>query len=427
MVFVFFLGIACESSSPKSALPNDTGEESVEQIYIEGSFSIDSSNWSVDMERTKENPLKGFLTSYLWGDPVSDFPDSMEYLYVPMKSIWNETGETFDIGLEPLLQQAAERNHHVVMRVFIDYPAQESALPDYLQDSVSCTPYSDHGGGCSPDYDNPELQEAILSLIEKLGERYNTDNRIGFIQAGLLGFWGEWHTWPYPDWFASSMFQQEVMDTYIASFPDTFIQVRYPTIESSQRRLGYHDDSFSYSTLGDIDWFFYPKLVQAGAENNWIDVPIGGELRPELQSEIFASTYQQDVYAQDIMQCIEQVHPTYMLNYWAFNGDGYGYQADERVQAEYASQLMGYRFELQHAHLQATQLRSDRIFADISMTISQTGVAPFYYPLYATLMTPDGGFSISSTIDLSSFIFGKCILLYPIINQTTVTCGSLRF
>ena len=27
--------------------------------------------------------------------------------------------------------------------------------------------------------------------------RYDGDPRIGFVQLGLLGFWGEWHTYPY--------------------------------------------------------------------------------------------------------------------------------------------------------------------------------------------------------------------------------------
>ena len=188
MFFIFFLGLACEPTSSKVDPPIDTGEENTEQLYAEGSFPLDTSTWSVNIDRTKGNPLKGFLTSYLWGEPANDFPDSMEYLYIPMKNIWNENGETFDSGLEPLLEQAKDRGHHVVMRVFIDYPAQDSALPEYLQDNVSCTPYSDHGGGCSPDYDNPLLQEAIVSLIQQLGERYNGDQRIGFIQANELNY-----------------------------------------------------------------------------------------------------------------------------------------------------------------------------------------------------------------------------------------------
>lgn len=411
-MFLLYCGmLSCDTTPASEAIPADTQEPTIEEptiepMHIEGSISMDAASWSSDINRTKENPLKGFLTSYLWGEPTSDFPDSMEYLYVPMKDIWNEHGETFDTGLEPLLEQARGRNHHVVMRIFIDYPSQESALPDYLQDSVSCEPYFEHGGGCSPDYENPLLQDAILSLIQQLGERYNADKRIGFIQAGFLGFWGEWHTWPNSNWFASDVFQQEVMDAFVESFPDTFVQLRYPTSFSAEKNLGYHDDSFSYSTLGDVEWFFYPKLLQVGAENKWKDVPIGGELRPELQPVIFAANYEQDVYAQDFIECVEQIHPTYMLNYWAFNGAGQGYEGDDRIQAEYAAQRMGYQFELLNAELQVTQERVDKVSAIIKLQIAQTGVAPFYYPLYVLLISKDSNFSVSSDIDLRLLLPG---------------------
>ncbi|MAA79808.1 MAG: hypothetical protein CL916_11160, partial [Deltaproteobacteria bacterium] len=82
---------------------------------------------------------------------------------------------------------------------------------------------------------------------------------------------------------------------------------------------------------------------------------------------------------------------------------------DERTQAEAASQLMGYQFEIQNAELQAEQSNVDRITANMSLTIAQTGVAPFYYPAYAKLITKDGSFSIPSTVDLSALLPGEVL------------------
>ena len=47
-----------------------------------------------------------------------------------------------------------------------------------------------------------------------------------------------------------------------------------------------------------------------------------------------------DTYAQDLGECIEATHASYLLNYTAFNGDGVGYEGDERERAEeeYAGQ-----------------------------------------------------------------------------------------
>ena len=73
-------------------------------------------------------------------------------------------------------------------------------------------------------------------------------------------------------------------------------------------RIGFHDDSFAHSTLGEIDWFFWPGLIAAGAEERWQEVAIGGELRPELQSTVFGDDYSLDTYAQDVAECVEETH-----------------------------------------------------------------------------------------------------------------------
>ncbi len=40
-------------------------------------------------------------------------------LYIPMNDVWGPDGETFDTGLEPLMVAAAERGHHLVLRVLL--------------------------------------------------------------------------------------------------------------------------------------------------------------------------------------------------------------------------------------------------------------------------------------------------------------------
>ena len=42
----------------------------------------------------------------------------------------------------------------------------------------------------SPNYNDPKVQEKLLRFVATLGDRYDGDPRIGFITAGLYGFWG---------------------------------------------------------------------------------------------------------------------------------------------------------------------------------------------------------------------------------------------
>lgn len=72
----------------------------------------------------------------------------------------------------------------------------------------------------------------------------NGDPRIGFVTAGLLGLWGEWHTHPRPDLFADLEGQREVLDTFEAAFTTTPILLRYPAGEQDARLAANADRPF---------------------------------------------------------------------------------------------------------------------------------------------------------------------------------------
>jgi hypothetical protein len=385
----------------------DTGNdcESCPESTAVGTYGLGVDVLMPDTSRTQGNPLKGFMTSYLWGAPVTDFPDQMEFLYLPMNELWGPDGEVLETGLEPHLVAAESRGHHAVLRVFVDYPTRPSGLPDHLSVSVTCEAYTDHGGGCSPDYDHPDLVAAMVGLIEALGERYDGDPRLGFVQVGLLGFWGEWHTWPHTDWFPSDETQRAVLDAYSSAFDTTQLQIRRAAVHSVDLRMGFHDDSFAHSTLGEVDWFFLPGLETAGAADRWQNVAIGGELRPELQSQVFSDDYVLDTYSQDVLECIEATHASYLLNYHAFNGGEAGYLGADRDRAELAALRMGYMFELTEATLSLTGLDAGSVQAGVTVQIAQSGVAPFYYPLFLGLEF--GADTVGSSEDLSTLLPGE--------------------
>lgn len=389
----------------------DTGEPQECPSYGESALSmthkISGDDISSDVMRTKNNPLKGFMTSYLWGEPVSDFPDQMEFLYLPMSELWSAEGEIFATGLEPYLAESAARGHHAVLRVFIDYPGRPSGLPEFLQEQVQCSMYTEHGGGCSPDYDDPDLVQAMLGLIASLGEAYDGDDRLGFLQVGLMGFWGEWHTYPHTDWFPSEDTQKAVLNAFDVAFEKTQMQVRRAAVNSVDLRMGFHDDSFAYSTIGDVPWFFVPGLETAGASERWQEVTIGGELRPELQPLVFNEDYQLGDFAQDVSECIEATHASYLLNYYAYNGDGQGYVGVARSRAEDAALQLGYQFELTEAEVSVSALYEDTAEVSVSLELSQTGVAPFYYPLTVTIASPHLENDVRNNEDLRSLLPGQ--------------------
>jgi hypothetical protein len=247
-----------------------------------------------------DNPLKGLVPYADYADEKkSHFPHSLEFDYLSLAELMRGPSDFEWEPLENLLENISARGNQAVFRIWIEYPGKESGLPDYLREAgVKVTEWKnpDDEKTCySPDYDDERVVSALEAFIGALGKRYDGDPRIGFITAGLLGSWGEWHTYPREDLFASPGTQRRVLDAYEKAFNQSPILLRYPAgkddgqwAANAHYEMGYHDDSFAWGTLDrgkENDWFFMPILKKAGdaALNKWRTQPIGGEVRPELR------------------------------------------------------------------------------------------------------------------------------------------------
>ncbi|MGJ6963350.1 hypothetical protein ACSDR0_15700 [Streptosporangium sp. G11] len=343
-------------------------------------------------EAPDANPLKGFIP-YAGG--YSTFPHSMEWFYLPLNAVM--TGpDRFDWRpLEEQLNAIAARGHQAAFRFYLDYPGKPSGIPKFLLDQGLLTrPYDDFENNrqsVSPDYDDPNLAAALDRFIAALGRRYDGDPRAGFIQLGLLGFWGEWHTWPHngdpgtENWFASQAGQIRVLRAFDEAFDKTKLMVRYPSADNKALDMGYHDDSFAYSTLPGPGWHFMDLMGQAGTTDKWKTAPVAGELRPELQGCIFNTPM--DCASdgdKNFADGVTQTHASWLLNHYAFS-PGYTGAAYDKALA--GAKSLGYL-------LRVTAVRTGhrRHGLDLALRIQNDGVAPFSYdwPLQVAAVGRDG-------------------------------------
>ena len=325
-----------------------------------------------------DNPLKGFMP---YSGSYTTFPYSMEWSYLPLSSLM--TGPTnFDwSSLDSLLGTDAGRNHQTVFRVYLDYPTLPTGIPQYLLDDGLMTySYTNYGNtlSVSPDYENPLLDQAMTNFIAALGARYDGDPRIGFIELGLLGFWGEWHTFPVTNLFASVQVQNEVIVAYTNAFHRTKLLIRYPTVAGSldptKLPLGYHDDSFAYDTIAPPGYNFLGLMATANELNKWRSQPIGGEVYPPVQTCIWDTGATDCVPAgQEFTNCAASAHASWMLNQGVFDPGFSGAQQDLALAG--AHQL-GYELYVTNAILVDASGSGP---LDVSVGILNTGVAPFYY------------------------------------------------
>ena len=333
-----------------------------------------------------DNPLRG-LVPYS-GEKRDKFPHSMEFSYLPLNKIAVEVNQFDWEPLEQLLDDVASRGHQTVLRIWIEYPGK-NGIPQFLVDdgllvtkwlNTNTEPFPNKT--CwTPDYSDKRLRKLLADFITEFGEKYDGDPRLGFITAGLLGTWGEWHCYPRGELFAKKDVQTEVMESYAAAFKVTPILLRYPAGENSYAHapnhklpLGYHDDSFAWATLdtgkAEDNWYFMPAMRSAGAEGKWKRYPIGGEIRPELWGQIFDPKPTHPM-AQDFAESVRQTHATWLMDTGMFDKK----QPQDRIdRAIRQVQKMGYEFHISTA---AVVKQGDK--TKVMLTVRNTGVAPFYY------------------------------------------------
>jgi hypothetical protein len=336
-----------------------------------------------------DNPLKGFFP---FAGSYTNFPHSMEYAHLPLRALM--TGPTnFNWSpMDEVLNTIARRGHQAVFRIYLDYPTHPTGLPQYLLDAGLRThaydDYGNKGRSLSPDYENPLLRQAITNFIAAWGKRYDGDARLGFITAGILGFWGEWHTYPHADWSPSSTVQNEVLDAFERAFARTKFLVRQPYGNNPQeRRMGYHDDSFAFQTINPPDWHFLGTIKAAGDTNKWRSQPIGGEVRPDLQPCMWRLDARNCVPAgQAFEECVNLTHASWMLNQFAFQP---GLSGGDKQRAIEGARLLGYELSVTAAEIVDTEPGSP---LSVRLRLRNLGVAPFYYGwpviLYAVAANP---------------------------------------
>ena len=346
-----------------------------------------------------DNPLKG-LVPFRGG--YDAFPYSMEWDYIPWNTIQTDVDSFNWAPLEQVLDEAASRRHQVAFRIYADYPNTPSALPAFLS-GVARHAYTDSSNGqeatsYSPDYDDPLLRRAMLNLIRALGARYDGDPRIGFITVGLLGFWGEWHTYRpscgCDEWMPSKGMQRAVLEAYDKAFHRTRLLARYPDVGWKKDRMGFHDDSFAYQTIGRPSWMFLTRMKKVGATRQWRHEPIGGELWPADQPCAFQVPACSPV-GQDFASSVDATHASWIIDHYAFQT---GYTDADYDRAVAGARRLGYDLFVSGVKLADTTTRDS---LEVEIRVQNRGVAPFYYDWLVRLGIIDSDSRLAASFNTS--------------------------
>ncbi|MFK0115257.1 DUF4832 domain-containing protein [Streptomyces sp. NPDC090994] len=369
-----------------------------------------------------DNPLKGFARFYQPGaDQNTGYPHALTWSYFGLSEVMTNASDcgSYDWSvLDEALDESASYGNQTALRFYLEYPGDpggshpSNAVPhcfdghvDYRTDAVN--------GTTRPDYDNAYLLDGLKDFIAAFGARYDGDPRIGYIHMGLIGLWGEWHTYPYdtdtgdgyPNHMPTDAHGAEIMRAYTSAFTHTKVEVRYPDSAGGAAAelpsVGFHDDSFCFregsplagvtlpSSLGGASYSQLQRAVERGVENRWTTASMGGEVRPEIQPRAFSFWPGGSGDVDDMKACLELEHTT-----WKMNEGSAGYSSsDPNVAA--AVRLMGYDLTVDDAYFHDTAAGS----TTVGVRISNNGVAPFYYPWTVSLGLKDAAGNVVKSWD----------------------------
>jgi hypothetical protein len=319
-----------------------------------------------------DNPLKGFAAYSAEGFQHTG-PVTMAYAYASWRELEPREGQyAFDAWEKREWEAPLAKGKHMVFRVTLDYPGRPTSVPQWLIDKgVKMNPYDQFGGGKSPDYESPVLQAALVKLIQQLGKRYDQDPRVAFVQLGVLGHWGEWHTYPKDELFASESAQRKVVEAMHAAFPHKHIMARNAAYKSVQVPwIGFHDDMIPEDTLGSDPWNFLSAMKTGGRQDNWKVAPTGGEMVPGETKKYLGDEWP------TLVKAVEQAHFTWIGPYAppleTPPNDVYRQRMDELVRK------LGYEYRWTSID-RPVEIGANK---ELSFSLKGTnqGVAPFYYP-----------------------------------------------
>ncbi len=237
----------------------------------------------------------------------------------------------------------------------------------------------------------PNIQEVWRKFPDVKKRTTTDDGRIAmwpFITAGLIGHWGEWHTYPNDSVMPKTDQINQIYAAFDRAFNKTKVVTRVPDLgDPVDYNLGFHDDSFTESTLYSVNWHFMQRMVNSGAEDVWQTEPIGGEFRPEgqipfLKGEPLAGY-------DDYYECVDETHASWLIYHAAFTEVKPG--TDEFKRVTDASRYLGYDFVVT-----GSSAETDGGNVDVTVGIQNRGVAPFYYDWQVVLALADGDGEIAT-------------------------------
>lgn len=236
------------------------------------------------------------------------------------------------------------RNGKVIPRVYLEWPGRGTYWPADLT---------------TGDYSSDAFRKRLVRLIDRLGQVWDGDSRVAFVQTGLIGRWGEQHS-PRP----TAELQALMGDAYSRSFKRTLLENRYPDAFAAYG-WGIYWDSFGCDQ----------NSAMKGLGTRWARVPYEGEIAYDSCKPAGATPTEDVSIPANTAKIVGLVRD--------FHTTGLGWIASAPYNASTAAGIdalqiaFGYRLVMDEARWPSRVEPGGDL--PLALTLRNLGSAPFYY------------------------------------------------
>lgn len=361
-------------------------------IVLFCTFSISAQTVTVIPKEFKpglNNPYKGFRYGISRSESGFGKWKTPEYNTIWRHYIaWSDIESNASDGVQKIIdfcnkswKGAEAANVRIIPRVYIDWDSN-SGNEYWPGDILTQT------GLKSDDpklWEHPVVKERIVKLIEKLGIAWDKDERIAWVQTGILGYWGEQEN---PVGTDEDGWAKRLGDAYAAAFKNKKLIVRnQPNWDALGYKWGVYWDSYGHPGQRNGAWSaiqntnstgrYLSEIIEGEVAYNWgessFDPLYGTE--PEL-------TLNKTQYTNNMIDVIRELHCTglgWISSYMSINPEYNNIVSVDSLNANASimQNEFGYRFLLSEFTCQTRTEPGSKL--DFSFKVTNTASAPFYY------------------------------------------------
>ncbi len=313
------------------------------------------------------NPAKGLRWGFKNQEWSANFPNHPYVSCGKWYIGWNylENNESDDISkireyCDTLWKNIPNTNNKVIPRVYLYWGTGDNHWP------------ADMATG---DWNSSQFKTRVARLIKRLGEVWDNDPRIAYVEMGIYGQWGELHT-PY----LNDTMQQIMGDGFINAFKNKKVMAHhrenYDIVyfdKYTNFPFGIYWDSFAHpkeeffaNDIDSLNDFWKTKVIGGETAYNWggIEEYIGNNPTETMSTK---------AYYNRVINYIRRCHTNHVG--WVAEYDVNN--PSTSTGADFIQKALGYRFVIDSVIYPKKIITNENF--DVSFIVTNTGSSPFYY------------------------------------------------